>query len=50
MTMMMKNNIELLKILEKFPDENPNPVVRFSGDGSYFIVTKARKRSLKHGI
>ena len=30
MTMMKKNNIELLKILEKFPDENPNPVMRFT--------------------
>ena len=34
MTIMKKNNRELLKILEKFPDENPNPVMRFSGDGT----------------
>ena len=40
MTMMKKNNIELLKILEKFPDENPNPVVRFSGDGILLYSNK----------
>ncbi|SVB18519.1 uncharacterized protein METZ01_LOCUS171373, partial [marine metagenome] len=47
MTMMMKNNIELLKILEKFPDENPNPVVRFSGDGILLYSNKGSEEIIK---
>ena len=47
MTMMKKNNIELLKILEKFPDENPNPVVRFSGDGILLYSNKGSEEIIK---
>ena len=45
--MMKKNNIELLKILEKFPDENPNPVVRFSGDGTLLYSNKGSEQIIK---
>ena len=41
---MKKNNRELLKILEKFPDENPNPVMRFSGDGTLLYSNKGSER------
>ena len=47
MTIMMKNNIELIKILEKFPDENPNPVVRFSGDGILLYSNKGSEEIIK---
>lgn len=30
---MMQENEQLIKILEKFPDQNPNPVLRFSDKG-----------------
>ena len=29
----MQENEQLIKILEKFPDQNPNPVLRFSDKG-----------------
>ena len=30
---MLKKDSELIKVLEKFPDQNPNPVLRFSDKG-----------------
>ena len=44
---MKKNNGELLKLLEKFPDENPNPVMRFSGDGTLLYSNKGSERIIK---
>ena len=31
---MSQKNSELIRILEKFPDQNPNPVLRFTYEGS----------------
>ena len=47
MTIMKKNNRELLKILEKFPDENPNPVMRFSGNGTLLYSNKGSEEIIK---
>ena len=30
---MSQKNSELIKVFEKFPDQNPNPVLRFSKEG-----------------
>ena len=30
---MIEKNEQLIKVLEKFPDQNPNPVLRFSNKG-----------------
>ena len=47
MTMVNKNNTELLKILNKFPDQNPNPVMQFSGDGILLYSNQASEAIIK---
>ena len=42
-----KNNTELLKILNKFPDQNPNPVMQFSGDGILLYSNQASEAIIK---
>ena len=40
--MSQKNN-QLIKILEKFPDQNPNPVLRFSEQGVLMYYNESSK-------
>ena len=35
--------VELIKILEKFPDQNPNPVLRFSKQGALVYYNESSK-------
>ena len=40
---MSQKNIELIKVLEKFPDQNPNPVLRFSSKGTLIYYNDSSK-------
>ncbi len=40
---MSQKNSQLIKILEKFPDQNPNPVLRFSEQGALMYYNKSSK-------
>ena len=36
----MNTNNEIIKIFEKFPDQNPNPVMRVSEEGRILYFNK----------
>ena len=40
---MSQKNRQLIKILEKFPDQNPNPVLRFSDKGVLMYYNDSSK-------
>ena len=40
---MSQKNSQLIKILEKFPDQNPNPVLRFSEQGALMYYNESSK-------
>ena len=40
---MSQKNSQLIKILEKFPDQNPNPVLRFSEQGTLMYYNESSK-------
>tara|TARA_B100001250_G_C19790218_1_gene786121 strand:- start:442 stop:2136 length:1695 start_codon:yes stop_codon:yes gene_type:complete len=40
---MIQENEQLIKVLEKFPDQNPNPVLRFSDEGALQYYNRPSK-------
>ena len=42
------NDKELIKLLKKFPDQNPNPVIRISKDGILEYFNKPSKDIIKY--
>ena len=40
---MSQKNSQLIKVLEKFPDQNPNPVLRFSEQGALIYYNESSK-------
>ena len=41
---MSQKNSQLIKVLEKFPDQNPNPVLRFSEQGALMYYNESSNK------
>ena len=44
----MNTNNEIIKIFEKFPDQNPNPVMRVSEEGRILYFNKPYIEIIQH--